>query len=513
MSEQDDLLSPHGVDESIERLSVGNQSEGREPMTPTARLMRDMQQLYGVEHKHYLRALQRVEKRLVAQRVPPRELSTETRAREWRREDRRKGFQRDFKMKENRLPSKIGRQLSLLAATLVVLLLVGSLVVVLNFVHRSAAVGSLGATATPTQAAGVTPTPASDPFGHTVYVTPGVQDTFEGLAWSSDSQRVASVTIGSIQIWDATTGGHRVSVHLKAADGQPLSVAWSPVPGSQMIAVGTTKVMLLINAATGAIVHTYTPTQGSIAAVSGGSSLVAHLPVSGYDNDPRAVAWSPDGRFLAVAVNHNHPPLQSEEIHVFDVQNFSLAYTLHPPSQDYDVYALAWSPDGKYLAGGGSTVALTSSSTVVWSWDVSTRQMVFRHGGGSDFGPGLAFQPGGGHNLIFIGPSKDIEPTALGLWDVATGQLIRAYQTVSKGQVAWSPDARYLAYVEATSNLIGIMDVQSGQLVFTYQGHSAQASVCQLAWSPNGKYIVSGECQGQTNTMAARVWTAGFTNK
>jgi WD40 repeat protein len=91
---------------------------------------------------------------------------------------------------------------------------------------------------------------------------------------------------------------------------------------------------------------------------------------------------------------------------------------------------------------------------------------------------------------------------------VATGQLIRAYQTVSSGQVAWSPDAGYLAYVEATSNLIGIIDVQSGQLVFTYRGHSAQVDVCQLAWSPNGKYIVSGECQGQTTVV--RVWTAGF---
>ncbi len=55
MSEQHEPFSPHHVDESIEQLTSTSQSDNvaRESMyiDPSARLVHDLQQLYGFERK------------------------------------------------------------------------------------------------------------------------------------------------------------------------------------------------------------------------------------------------------------------------------------------------------------------------------------------------------------------------------------------------------------------------------------------------------------------------------
>ena len=77
MSEQHEPFSPHRVDESIEQLTSTSQSDNasREQMRidPNARLVHDLQKLYGLECKRYLQALQRVEDRLVERHITPSE--------------------------------------------------------------------------------------------------------------------------------------------------------------------------------------------------------------------------------------------------------------------------------------------------------------------------------------------------------------------------------------------------------------------------------------------------------
>src|SRR5439155_941117 len=121
---------------------------------------------------------------------------------------------------------------------------------------------------------------------------------------------------------------------------------------------------------------------------------------------------------------------------------------------------------------------------------------IFQRPGGNGTGNPLAFQPGT-HNLSFVG-------TTLATWDVATGKLIKDYKVAdASGTLAWSPDARFIAYVGAKG--VNILGANSAQNVFTYTDN--KLNVCQLAWSPNGKYIVSGEGQTEGN-MVAKVWTA-----
>lgn len=514
MPEQRDPFFPHRVDESIEELTAITRSDGAlHAGDPNARLIRDMQRLYGLDRKRYQRALQRVEDRLVAQRLArgessPAELPVPPAPRQGTFSPRKNHQGREYSM-EHKQPSKFGRRLSLLVAVLVMAVLVGSLLVVLNSTHQQQRTPvAHGKTPTPTA------TPTSAPgasFGKTLYTTPSNQGGFYDLAWSPDSKRVAAFSDG-VQIWDATTGKHLVKVQLS---GQLIyAMSWSS--NSQIIAIGTNQGIVLVNGQTGAVVHSYpVSTTASVGSSAGGAHLSALVPASG-GLGMRGLAWSPDGHFLAVAISGG----VSGTLEVVNAQTGALAYNL-PITGNYVPTNLAWSSDGKYIAAnvfntepGNSTVP-QDQQQMIWAWKVSTRQLVFKHTGGNGTGDTLAWQPHT-YNLAFASwtPIKGGGMTSsLAVTDVASGKLVHQYAVGAFGPVAWSPDGKYLACVSyggqgtsaTAASQVSIFDVNIHQQVYAYKQH--HLNIGALAWSPDGKYIVSGEGNTMGN-MVAKVWTA-----
>ena len=512
MPEPRDPFFPRRVDESIEQLTSAPQSNGAfHADDPNARLIHDMQRLYDLDRKRYQRALQRVEDRLVAQRLTRGESSPA--AAPVLPVSRQEGFSarknhqgRVYSM-EHRQPSKLGRRLSLLVAVLVMAVLVGSLVVVLNSTHSKPSAVAHGPTptATPTSAPGAS-------FGKTLYTTPSSNPFgFSELAWSPDSKRVAAYT-DSVRIWDATTGKHLVKVQLS---GQlTYAMAWSP--NSQLIAIGTNQGISLVNGQTGAIVHSYpVSTTASVESSAGGAHLSALVPASG-GLGVRGVAWSPDGRYLAVSISGGISGI----LDVVNAQTGALAYSL-PITGNYVPTTAGWSFDGKYIAANvfntepGNSVVPADQRQMIWAWKVSTRQIVFKHSGGNGTGDPLAWQPHS-YNLAFVAwtPIKGGGmSSSLAIADVATGKLVHQYAVGAFGPVAWSPDGAYLACVNyngqgasaTAANQVSIFDVNTRQRVYVYKQH--HLNIGAVAWSPDGKYIVSGEGNTMGN-MVAKVWTA-----
>jgi WD40 repeat protein len=504
MHASNDPFFPHRVDESVEQFAstnpFDNVADAQPSMDVNERLVHDMQQLYSFERKRYQRALQRVEERLVAhyttssqmRSVPSRMSGGEARrAPEQIRQGR-------FYQMEKRQRSKFGRQVGLLVAAMVMLVLVGSMLLVLNATRQRAAQPSGTTLGSSTGAH----------FGQTIYTTPGSSAGFQELSWSPDSKRIASLT-DSVQIWDATTGAHRVTVHLPSGSW-PYALAWAP--NSQLIAIGTSKSLILADGQSGAILHTFAVNTNTGAANSGSNSYLSTLsPLSGGVG-VRAVAWSPDGHSLAISISHG----ATGSLEVVNAQTGAQDYTL-PVTGNYVVGALAWSSDSKYLAGhvfntqpGAQTVP-ADQLQMIWAWNVSTRQVIFKQTGGNGTGDPLAWQPGS-DNLAFLiwVPGKGGNTiSAIGLWNVATNTLVKQYAAAAFGPLAWSPDGKYLAYGEAkgqsTTNSVGILDAGSGEQVYTYK--QMHANIGTLAWSPDGKYIVSGEGASVGN-MVAKVWTA-----
>ncbi|MDQ2717218.1 MAG: hypothetical protein M3Z08_20140, partial [Chloroflexota bacterium] len=126
--------------------------------------------------------------------------------------------------------------------------------------------------------------------------------------------------------------------------------------------------------------------------------------------------------------------------------------------------------------------------------------------------------------------------SSLAIWDVPTNTQVKHYQVAASGTLAlaWSPDGKYIAYVGNSTpavdpgngaptptvnpadpnqvrrysgrpNQVVIIDASSGQQIYVYKGH--QLNISELAWSPDGKYIVSAEGQTSGDTVA-KVWTA-----
>lgn len=510
MPEQRDPFFPHRVDESIEQLASTTRSDGAfQSSDPNARLIRDMQRIYDLDRKRHQRALQRVEDRLVAQRLTrgeshPVAEPVEPATQQGTFSPRKKHQGRVYPM-ENRQPSKFGRRLSLLVAVLVMAVLVGSLVVVLNSTHQQPQGTLVAHGKTPVPSATPTSAPGAS-FGETLYTTPGNQTGFSNLVWSPDSKRVASLADG-VKIWDATTGKHLVNVQLSVS----YAMAWSP--NSQLIAIATDQGIALVNGQTGAIVHTYpVSTTASIGSFAGGAHLSALVPASG-GLGVRGLAWSPDGHFLAVAISGG----ATGTLEVVNAQTGALAYSL-PITGNYVPTNLAWSSDGKYLAAnvfntepGNSTVP-PDQEQMIWAWKVSARQLVFKHSGGNGTGDSLAWQPHT-YNLAFVSwtPQKGGGMTSLlAIANVASGQLVHQYPVAAFGPVAWSPDGNYLAFAgnsntTSSASQVVIIDVNTHQQVYVYKQH--HLNIGALAWSPNGKYIVSGEGNTQ-GKMVARVWTA-----
>jgi WD40 repeat protein len=315
------------------------------------------------------------------------------------------------------------------------------------------------------------------------------------VAWSPDGMRVASVAgvdDGAVQIWNATTGEKLSTCKLEqpVPGGLPALSVMGPAAGKRVVWSADGKYILAFvgplqkpivqvwNAANGHHVRSFPVTQ----------SLT--LPAKGDGGDQlRVTAWALNARYLAVAKQFilSGKPF----VEIWDIAAGSKISTLDPTSPDpgasfRQYHRITWAPDEKNVVLGCSTEKGEDSEI----WDVTSGKSI------------SAFKMGDTTTMTAWSPDGKFLAAGTVAYDAETGHKVTTYPVAwTPFSLAWSPDGKRVAvasyrgerYWVPTYGSLSVFDASSGKQLAQYdQGRFdiAVSGMGQIAWSPNGKYLL-----------------------
>jgi WD40 repeat protein len=235
---------------------------------------------------------------------------------------------------------------------------------------------------------------------------------------------------------------------------------------------------------------------------------------------PRCVAYSPDGKLLAVKDFKDRT-----FIHLWDMTTGKRVRKLSglKPETPTEMLGLTFSPDGKLLADGeddagitlwnvatgervgllnkckgehdaiaflpdGKRLLVVNHDGVIELWDTHSRQLrKFETGYANPYAQAVAAD---GKTLV-LGAAGDKGGTGLlSVWDIATGKERRRLETQAPVMgVALSPDGKRLAYIQDTASVIQLRDMDSWKEIRRFE--VAEGNARDLAFSPDSKVLAA----------------------
>jgi WD40 repeat protein len=345
-----------------------------------------------------------------------------------------------------------------------------------------------------------------------------------GLAFTPDGKSLmCAESEGTIHRWDVTTGQDSVRGPTRAHD---VCCTLIISPDGRMLASGgkandialwdaqTLTLRARLPGPTGAVAHLAFSPDGRLLAVASirphprpktavqiwdvaetmrphASAPVPRVTFDTPDADIGPITFSPDGHTVALACSDRivrlwRPVLPSERP----------APISHAPDE---AWAVAFSPDGKLVASAGDN---QNGSPCLRVSDASSGRLRWTAAGHTQLATCLAFSPDG---ALLASASYD---NRIKLWDPATG-LERANLDAQLNQprcLAFSSDGRLLACgggrrlnSTAPDRVAHLWDVATGQLLQTFGGHGEQ--VRGVVFSPDGRQLITTE-----DTQMVRFW-------
>jgi serine/threonine protein kinase/WD40 repeat protein len=189
-------------------------------------------------------------------------------------------------------------------------------------------------------------------------------------------------------------------------------------------------------------------------------------------------------------------------VRIWDTRTRSLRISFS--GSPWDVYAIAFNPDGATIAATGRNYASL--------FDLTTGQHILRMGGGSHI-TGLAFPADGQRLAVCSRPHFSADWCEVSVWQLEYGRGIRSLRGLLGHvvKVQLSADGRFLAALSDTWQ-VAVWRFDNGQLLHVFQvpeGDVAQHA--GLAFSPDGKQVAFST--GNKHRGVARLWEVGSGQK
>ncbi len=191
------------------------------------------------------------------------------------------------------------------------------------------------------------------------------------------------------------------------------------------------------------------------------------------EGDVIAIAYSPDGKYLASA--------GGKVVHILEA---ATGKEIGKVQQDDTVYAVTFSPDGRLLASGGR-------DQTVRIWDPQTGKELHR-----------LQQDGEVRDVVFSPDGKALAGggfKAIRIWDTRTGDEVAKLAIKNTGPIwklAFSPDGKWIASADAKT--ARVWDAAKGKEILR---RKSRGELKTVAFSPDSKYLVSN-----CDDMSACVW-------
>lgn len=194
-----------------------------------------------------------------------------------------------------------------------------------------------------------------------------------------------------------------------------------------------------------------------------------------------SIAFSPDGKTVAGGDANG-------TVKLWDAATGNLKQTL---TGNIAVYAVAFSPDGKTIVSGGD-------KNTIRLWDPASGTLKQTLSGHTDVLLALVFSSDG--KMLASGSANGDK--TIKLWDTANGSLKQTLtgHTDLVGGLAFSPDGKTLVSGSGDKT-IKIWDAANGSLKQTLTGHSGRVS--EIVFSPDGKTFISG-----SDDKTIKLWDA-----